>query len=137
MSQNNGNGLHAGEYPETEVGPRATRRRYSREYKQRMVEEIAACETQRQKTAILRREGLYATLVSKWRDQLQRGGVEALEPHKRGPKPNPAAGELARLQQENERLRRELAQAQLIIEVQKKVSQLLNLPQLGEPDEPQ
>lgn len=127
VSQNNGNGMSKPEYAETEFRPQAKRRpRYSAEYKQRIVEEIDQCATQAQKTEILRREGLYATLVSKWRAQYQQHGREGLVARKRGPKPNPEAEELQRLQRENERLRQQLEQARLIVEVQKKVSQLLN-----------
>jgi transposase-like protein len=126
MSQD-GNGRYNGEYPETEVAPKARRRQYSREYKQRIVAEIDGCEKQSDKSAILRREGLYSTLVSKWREQVQRNGPDGLGPRKRGPKRRPEVGDLERLQDENDRLRRQLEQAQMIIEVQKKVSLLLNV----------
>jgi transposase-like protein len=131
MSHNQ-NGKVSGEVPETEVVPKAQRRQYSFEYKQRILAEIDACTQPGQAGAILRREGLYSQIISKWRQQLKRQGQAGLEPQKRGPKADPRAAELARLQRENERLRQRLERAELIIEVQKKVSQMLGLP--TEPD---
>ena len=78
--------------------------------------------------ALLRREGIYTSHISKWRQQRNRGALAALAPQPRGPKPepiNPLADELARLQQENARLYRRLATAEAVIDIQKKVAQLL------------
>lgn len=130
------NGRVSGEAPETEVAPKAQRRQYSYEYKQRILAEIDACTQPGEAGAILRREGLYSQIISKWRQQLKRQGQEGLQPQSRGPKVDPQAGEVARLQRENEGLRRRLERAELIIEVQKKVSQMLGLPSEGEQDEP-
>lgn len=116
------------EVAETEVEPKARRRQYPYEYKQRILAEVDRCTQPGQVGAILRREGLYSQLISKWRAQLKRQGQAGLEPHRRGPKADPQAAELVRLQRENERLRQRLEQAELIIEVQKKVSQMLGLP---------
>lgn len=127
MSQN-GNGKVKLEQANTEVVSRARRRRYTADYKQRILAEIDAARQPGEIGAILRREGLYSQIISKWRRQLREQGTGGLEAHKRGPKANPAAAELARLQRENERLRRRLEQAELIIEVQKKVSQMLYPP---------
>lgn len=78
--------------------------------------------------ALLRREGLYSSHLAKWRQQRARGQLEGLASKKRGRKaPDSAEVELARLQRENERLRSRLEQAELIINVQKKLSQLLGL----------
>jgi transposase len=77
---------------------------------------------------LLRREGLYSSLISKWREQRNRGSLEGLAAHKRGPKADLQAVELARLKRENERLRKRLERAELIIEVQKKVAQMLGVP---------
>jgi transposase len=128
MSQNN-NGKVTSERPSTEVVSRAARRTYTYEYKQRILQEIDHSRLPGEIGAILRREGLYSQLISKWRQQLSRHGASGLEPQKRGPKGASAeAAELARLQRENERLRRQLERAELIIDVQKKVSQMLSLP---------
>jgi len=75
--------------------------------------------------AILRREGLYSQIISKWRQQRQRGELAGTTSAKRGPKPDLPGRELVRLQGENEQLRTRLERAEMIIEVQKKVSQLL------------
>lgn len=127
MSQN-GNGKVKSERPNTEVVSRAERRTYTYEYKQRIMQEIDQSRQPGEVGAILRREGLYSQIISKWRQQLKKYGSSGLEPQRRGPKASPEAAELARLQQENERLRKQLERAELIIEVQKKVSQMLDLP---------
>jgi transposase len=66
-------------------------------------------------------------LIYKWREQRNRGSLEGLSAHKRGPKTDSQAVEIARLQRENERLRKRLEQAELIIDVQKKVAQMLGV----------
>ena len=93
-----------------------------------MLREIDASKGSGEVGALLRREGLYSSLISKWRQQRERGSLEGLSPQKRGPKTDPRASELARLQRENERLRERLKQAELIIDVQKKVAQMLGVP---------
>lgn len=78
--------------------------------------------------ALLRREGIYTSHISKWRKQRDRGALQGLAPHRRGPKaapPNPLAEEVERLRGENARLQARLAQAEAIIDVQKKVAQVL------------
>lgn len=127
MSQNT-NGKVAEEMPDTEVVAKAKRRQYTAEYKLRVLREVDACKGAGEIGALLRREGLYSSLVSKWRQQRENGSLEGLGAHKRGPKPDPQAAELARLQSENERLRERLRKAELIIDVQKKVAQMLGAP---------
>lgn len=81
--------------------------------------------------ALLRRHGIYTSHISKWRQQRNRGALAALAPQPRGPKPepvNPLADELARLQLENTRLQVRLATAEAVIDIQKKVAQLLGAP---------
>jgi transposase-like protein len=89
--------------------------------------EVEGCKNTGEVGALLRREGLYSSLISKWRQRSQKGIVAGLATQKRGPKVDAQAVELARLQRENERLRERLRQAELIIEVQKKVSQILGV----------
>lgn len=113
------------EGPDPEVVPRAERRRYSAEYKRRILEAYYACEEPGEKGALLRKEGLYSSYITKWRRQQEQGELRGLAPKKRGPKVDLQAEEVARLKRENERLRRRLEQAELIIDVQKKVSQML------------
>ena len=127
MSENT-NGKVAEEMLDTEVVAKAKRRQYTAEYKLRVLREVDVCQGAGEIGALLRREGLYSSLVSKWRQQHEKGSLEGLGAHKRGPKPDPQAAELARLQCENERLRERLRKAELIIEVQKKVAQILGAP---------
>jgi len=114
------------EIPDPEVVPTAQRRRFTSEEKLRILEEADACTESGEMGALLRREGIYSSYLSRWR----RAQLTALSPKKRGPK-SPAdkalVEEVAKLRRENERLRARLAQAEVIIEVQKKLSQLLGL----------
>ena len=75
--------------PDPQVIPKAERRRFSAEYKQRILAEADACTERGQIGALLRREGLYSSHLDKWRTQRARGVLQALTPHKRGPKPVP------------------------------------------------
>jgi transposase len=131
------NGKSIAGIPASEVLPKAQRRQFSAEYKRQILQEYAACTALGEKGALLRREGLYTSHITTWRRQRARAELEGLTPQKRGPKADPQAVELARLQRENERLRKRLEQAELIIEVQKKVSQILGIPAAeNEPDDP-
>ncbi len=112
----------------TEVVARAKRRQYAAEYKLRIMREIDECKGSGEVGALLRREGLYSSLVSKWREQSKRGSLTGLSGHRRGPKVDPQAVEIARLQHENKRLQEKLERAELIIDVQKKVARLLGVP---------
>jgi transposase len=115
--------------PDPEVLPRAERRQFSGQYKLRILEEVERCTERGQIGALLRREGLYSSHLSKWRQQRAAGQLRALSAQKRGRKAQEVeADEFARLQRENERLRARLEQAELIIDVQKKLSRLLGLP---------
>ena len=112
----------------TEVVAKGKRRQYPAEYKLRILREVEECKGSGEVGALLRREGLYSSLVSKWREQRERGGLTGLSGQKRGPKVDPQAKELERLQRETKRLREELERAELIIDVQKKVARLLGVP---------
>jgi transposase len=127
MSQDqNGKSLEEG--MKTEVVAKAKRRQYAAEYKLRILREIDECKGTGEVGALLRREGLYSSLVSKWREQSERGSLTGLSGHRRGPKADPQAVEIARLQRENKRLQEKLERAELIIDVQKKVARLLGVP---------
>ncbi len=115
------------EVADPEVVPRANRRQFSAEYKGRILAEAEACSEPGEIGALLRREKLYSSHLTRWRQQQTEEGLKGLSPQKRGRKADPQAEELARLQQENERLRSQLEQAELIMDVQKKLSQLLGL----------
>jgi transposase len=123
-----GNGTDKVEIPDPEVVPRAKRRRFTAEYKLRILEEADQCSEPGEIGALLRREGLYSSHMSKWRRQRATGQLQALAERKRGRKAQEQQGkEVKELRRENERLQVRLQQAELIIEVQKKVSQLLGL----------
>lgn len=128
MSQDQNNKLVAEEAQNTEVVAKAKRRQYTAEYKLRIMREISECKGTGEVGALLRREGLYSSLVSKWREQSERGSLTGLSGHRRGPKVDPRAAELARLQRENKRLQEKLERAEIIIDVQKKVARLLGVP---------
>jgi transposase len=114
--------------PDPEVVPQAKRRQFTAKYKLRIVEEADRCTERGQIGELLRREGLYSSHLSKWRQQRARGQLQGLAPKKRGRKgQDPSVAELARLRRENERLRAQLEQAEIIIDVQKKLAQLLGL----------
>ncbi len=133
--QPNRNGQLEAEVPDPEVVPRAKRRQFSAKYKLRILTEADQCTQRGEIGALLRREGLYSSHLTTWRRQRDRGQLAGLTPKKRGRKPDPQAAELARLQRENEQLKARLEQAETIIEVQKKLSQMLGLPP-AEKDEP-
>lgn len=107
--------------PDAEVVPKAERRRFTAEYKQRILAEADQCHERGQVGALLRREGLYASHLDKWRQHRDRAIHQALTPQKRGRKVDRQANELDRLRQENERLQARLRQAETIIDVQKKL----------------
>ena len=116
-----------------EVLERPVRRHFSAEYKERIVREAEVCTHAGQIGALLRREGLYSSHLDKWRRKLAQGGRAALVEAKRGRKParTPAEVENERLRKHNARLERRLKQAQTIIEIQKKVSEILGIPLTG------
>lgn len=123
-----------GTIPEPEVRERAVRRRFTAEYKLRILKKAESCTERGQLGALLRREGLYSTNLIAWKRQLEKGTLEALSPRKRGPKgkrPDPSARRIAELERENQRLEKKLRQAETIIEVQKKVSEILQIPLNG------
>ena len=114
--------------PDTEVRPRATRRRFTAAYKRKIVEEAAQC-VHGEIGALLRREGQYSSYLTKWRAEYEAG---TLSNKTRGPRANPNAAEMKRLERENVRLQRKLEQAEAIIEAQKKLARLLENQQEDE-----
>ena len=94
----------------------------------RIIEEADRCTEPGELGALLRREGIYSSYLSRWRQARDRGQLTALGPQQRGPKPATdiaLSREVARLRREKERLQARLERAETIIEVQKKLSQLL------------
>jgi transposase len=111
--------------PESEVTPRATRRRFSTSYKLRILSQADRCTKKGEIGALLRGEGLYSSHLSTWRTQRDQG---ELGNKKLGrPAGDPSEKEMAHLRRENERLQAKLDKAEIIIDVQKKLSSLLGL----------
>jgi transposase len=101
------------------------RRAFSAEYKLAILAEYDACTESGEKGALLRREGLYSALITDWRRQHRQGLLKAAVGRSDGGRGGPSVSEVAKLRAENERLRKKLAQAEVIIEVQGKVHALL------------
>ena len=109
--------------PDPQVAAKPRRRRFTAEYKRRILKTADALREPREIGALLRREGLYSSLLSKWRAQRDQGVLNALAPRRRGRKPVLRSADrvrIAELERENETLRGQLQQAELIIDVQKK-----------------
>ena len=118
--------------PDPEVIDKPTRRRFTAEYKLRILKQADTCSGRGSLGELLRREGLYASNLNTWRYQRDRGVLSALTPKKRGRKESvrdPLRTENEKLRKENERLANRLRQAEIIIDIQKKVSQILGIPQ--------
>ncbi len=127
----NKNGMGANGRPDPAVLPRtpkAERRAFTAAYKLWILEEAEKCREQPGGIGkLLRREGLYSSHLTTWRRQQEAGQLAGLAPRKRGPKSSPEAEEMNRLRRENARLTRQLEKAELIIEAQKKLSEILGI----------
>ncbi len=110
--------------PDPEVPARARRRRYSARYKLEVLAEYEQCDKE-DKGALLRRENLYSSLISEWRKQRDRGALEALSAPRGRPPVDPKDREIARLKARNESLSGELDRTRRVVEVQGKLSALL------------
>ena len=113
--------------PDPQVSEKARRRQFSAKYKLDILAQAEKCATPGEIGSLLRREGLYSSHLSNWRKQRDAGALEGLS-KPRGRKPRPDSGEkkrIAELERENKKLRHKLEQAETIIEVQKKLSQML------------
>ena len=110
--------------PDPEVPARHTRRRFTTAYKLEILRRADACTRHGELGALLRKEGLYSSHLITWRQQRERG----LTPKKRGRKAVPVDPQLKRLEQENRRLTTRLQKAEAVIDFQKKVAALLQIP---------
>lgn len=110
--------------PDPEVPAKARTRRYSASYKARVLAEYEELD-KAGKGALLRREGLYTSLIAAWRAQRDQGALAALAKPAGRPQADPRERENTRLRKENERLAAELEKARKVIEVQGKLSALL------------
>jgi transposase len=116
--------------PDAEVTDAAASRRFTRQEKNRILQEADQCK-HGEMGALCRREGIYNSTLSKWRKQREEALREWEECRKPGPKPaepNALEGRVAQLERENARLQQRLKQAETIIEVQKKISEILAIP---------
>lgn len=125
--------------PDPEVREIRSRRRFSASYKAGIVEQAMACREHGAIAALLRREGLYSSQLATWRAQYERGALRGLADDTRGRKSkrNPLDAEVQALRKQNTHLERRLKQAEAIIAIQKKVSEILEipLPTIDEDDE--
>ena len=125
--------------PDPEVPEKKRRRKFTAKYKLSILSQTDSCTEPGQIGAVLRRDGLYSSHLTTWRRQKEEGLLDALSPKKRGRKKNPTnplADKVARLEKDNRRLQQKLKQAELIIEAQKKMSEILGISQnLEESDE--
>jgi len=113
---------------EVEVLAKATRRRFSAEYKRKILREADACRQPGELGALLRREGLYSSNLTTWRAQRERGELLGLTPKRRGPAPkakNPLAPTVAALERELTRQKARAERAEALVELQKKVAAFL------------
>ena len=114
--------------PDPEVSERAKRRRFTAQYKLRIVREADACRGDGDVGALLRREGLYSSHLSKWRrqrDEIAGLGLAAIKRGRKGKAEDPRVKELER---ENARLKHRLARVETMLEIPKKASELLGIP---------
>jgi transposase-like protein len=134
-------GANTGRVAEGDAAPNETlerprRRSFSADYKQRILEEADAAAGQPGAIgALLRREGLYSSHLGKWRSERAKGGLAALGSRRRGPAPQKANSDrklVAKLERENAKLQQRLKHAEIIIEFQKKLNELLGV-QVGTP----
>jgi transposase len=118
-----------GKAPDPEVSARPRRRTFTAEYKRDILKQVDDAAERGDVGAILRREALYSSHLAEWRKERERGTLAALA-KKRGPKSkkDPLLDENERLKRENAKLKKQLAQAEVIIDVQKKVASLLGIP---------
>ncbi len=119
--------------PDPEVTERAKRRRFTAEYKLRILRKADACKGDGDVGALLRREGLYSSQLTAWRRQRDEIAKAGLKSRKRGPKGKVVDPRVKQLKRENARLKRRLERVELMLDIQKKASEMLGIP-LNHPD---
>jgi hypothetical protein len=123
--------------PEVEVAEKVARRQFNAEYKRKILKEADACTREGAIGALLRREGLYSSHLAVWRAARERGEIAGLAPRKRGPKvapPDPRDRKIVELERETRRWKARAERAEALVDLQKKVSQILGIA-LPESDE--
>jgi transposase len=119
----------------SEVVAKASRRRFTVDYKLKILDQADACQQPGELGALLRREGLYSSSLALWRHQRQQGILTGLTPKTRGRKPNQQSqlvAENEQLKRQNQKLSKRLQQAEIIIEFQKKLAEALGIPLKGD-----
>ena len=106
--------------PDPEVPATVQRRRFSAAYRLRILKAVDACKKPGEVGALLRREGLYSSLLTNWRRQREAGALREMRGRRRGPAPRPVDPRVTQLEAENRRLQRKLQRAETIITLQKK-----------------
>ena len=114
--------------PDPEVPATAKRRTFTAEYRLRMLKQADACKKPGEVGALLRREGLYSSLLVNWRRQRERDARQEMRGRRRGPKARMVDPRVKQLETENRKLQRKLARAETIITLQKKIAELLRIP---------
>jgi transposase-like protein len=115
---------------EVEVVAKGERRRFTGEYKAKVLREADSCKRPGEIGALLRREGLYWSNLTTWRKQRENGELAGLKRNQRGPQRrerNPLAERVRELERDNARLKRRAERAERIVELQKKVSEILGI----------
>jgi transposase len=118
----------------TEIAVKPTRRKFTAEYKLKILQETDQCKPG-EVGAVLRREGLFSSQLSTWRREREIGLIQGLDPRRRGRKPHPLEAENARLRKQLARTEKKLEEAGVILETQKKLCQLFGMNPLPEVDE--
>ena len=114
--------------PDPEVPATVQRRRFPAAYRLRILRQVDACRKPGEVGALLRREGLYSSLLTNWRRQRDTGALREMRARRRGPTPRSVDPRLTQLEAENRRLQRKLQRAETIITLQKKVAEILGIP---------
>ena len=118
-------------HPDPEVSDKPKRRRFTAEYKLKILHEAEQCTNQGEIGSLLRREGIYSSYLAAWRRERERGELHGLNPKKRGRKSklkDERDDRIKQLERETRQLKKKLQQAEVIIDFQKKVSELLGIP---------
>jgi transposase len=116
---------------DTQIAASASRRRFTAEYKLKILKEAEECKKTGMIGALLRREGLYSSRLSDWKNARARGELEALSPRKRGRKPivvDPKDQRIAKLEGQLKKAEARAERAEALVELQKKIAALLGQP---------
>lgn len=121
----------ASSVPDPEVVEKSKRRKFTAKYKLKILKEVDSMTEPGEFGALLRREGLYHSNIATWKWQREKGELEGLKGKKRGPKEKSSKElerKLDKLERENKRLKKRLEKAEMIIDVQKKISEICGIP---------